>query len=546
MRTRVLFVNEFSCHNSGYAKYGMEVLKRLSARKDIQIAELACYGSEFNANDVARANQLPWDVYFNTPDLNNPEHVRAYNSRKSNQWGEFKFNEVVLNFRPHVVFDVRDEWMMSFEANSPFRDMYNWCIMTTIDAEPQHNQWLYTFSQADGVFTYTDWGKEVLEKQAGNHINLLGPATACASDLYKPVNKNKAKSDFGLRTDIKILGTVMRNQSRKLFPDLMYSFKKYLGKTGRPDVYLYMHTAYPDSAWNIPELLKQYEISNRALFTYKCASCKHVFPNYYQGIAICCPKCNERTATMPKVENGVSEEEIVKIMQCFDLYVQYANSEGQGMCQAEAALCGIPVVGIDYSGMADVIPKVGGVAIKPIHMNTESLTGRMRATPDNDAFVNYLVNFFSDPLPNRSIKGKIARETSEKNYSWDDTANKWYNYFKNVDIAKYNNAWNMPSRIRQPEPYNEHKSMTNGQYVEWLLTKVLCDPTRLHSYMHMRILRDINNQFTLTYGNNSSFFNEDSIADKKPSVKVYTRELAYRECLYLCNEFNKWEKGRLK
>lgn len=546
MRTRVLFVNEFSKHNSGYSKYGFEVLKRLSARKDIRIAELACYASEYNEKNVAQANQLPWDVYFNVPNMNNPEHANAYKSCKAFEYGLFKFNDALLHFKPHIVMDIRDFWMHEYQETSPFRDMYNWTIMTTVDARPQHEQWIYTFSNADGVFTYTDWGMDVLKEQTGDNINLLGSASPAADKCYCPVNKNVAKSNIGISPDAKIIGTVMRNQGRKLFPDLFKAFRDYIRQTKRYDTYLYCHTAYPDVAWDIPDLLKKYEIASRVLFTYKCVDCGHVYPTFYQGMGTACPRCNRLSSKMPRVNDGVTDEQLASIIQSFDLYVQYMSNEGFGMPVVEAGQCGIPVVAVGYSSMEDVVPKVGGDMVSPAALTTEPQTGRLRAIPDNKAFTEYLVDFFSLPLPNRAIKSKNTIEQTYKNYSWDDTANKWYNHFKTIDIQKYEQAWQTPSRIRMPAPYtNVQQSMTNMDFCIWLITQVLCDPSKLYGYMHMRLLRDVNNGFVLTYGNSPNYFSEDSIADKKADIKTFTREDAYKEVLDLCNNFNGWEAKRI-
>lgn len=520
MRIRVLFVNEFSCHNSGYAKYGMEVIKRLAKCKDIQIAELACYASEFNPKDVERANQLPWDVYFNQPDLNNPEHLKDYQKKKTNQWGEYKFNQVVLQFKPHIVMDIRDFWMGQFIEESPLRNTYNRVIMAPVDSYPQSVDWIYSYSKADGVFTYTDWGKQILEKQAGKNINLLGTASPAASDFYSPKDKRQAKDNFGLRTDIKIIGTIMRNQSRKLFPDLFRAFREYLDRSKRPDIFLYCHTAYPDKSWEIPQLLKEYNIASRTLFTYKCHKCGHCFPNYYQGMVIFCPKCNQCSAAHPKVENGATEEELSNMLCCFDLYVQYMGLEGFGMVLPEAGMAGIPIVGVQHTSLEDVLPKTGGDGIKPISYNTEPISMRQWAVPDNEGLVNYLMDFFSAPLPNRSIKGKMARETSEKNYNWDDTANKWYEYFKTVDVMEYEDRWKIPRQLRSPEGYDIGKNVGNADYVRWLIEYVLCDREQLYSFLHLRLLKDLNMK------------------------GLRGREMAYRECLYLCNEFNKWESLR--
>lgn len=545
MRTRVLFVNEFSCHNSGYAKYGMEVLKRLSQKPDIQIAELACYASASSKKDARLASQLPWDVYFNVPDVKNKELMNLYSSKKSYEFGEFQFNDACINFKPHIVMDIRDWWMQQFQEVSPFRKRYNWAIMTTVDATPQNRQWIQTFCNADGVFTYTDWGKQVLKEHAGENINLLGTASPCAEEWYKPCKSSDAKQAIGMNTDIKVIGTVMRNQGRKLFPDLFSAFKKFLEKSGRTNVFLYCHTAYPDSGWDIPELLKKYEIVSRVLFTYKCSDCNFFFPSFFNGVGIVCPKCGNVSAKLPRVESGVSDEELVKIIQTFDLYVQYANSEGFGMPLVEAASTGIPVVGIDYSAMTDVLSKLEGDKLSPLHLATEVHSGRLRAIPDNEAFSEYLIDFFSLPLPNRAIKGKKVYENAKAEYNWDETAEKWYEYFKTVDVNKYEELWSQPAMLRKPAPLTPDKmQLSTNDYCKWLINEVLCDSSKLYGFMHMRLIRDITNGIILTDGEVTNYANESSVGDRKAQIMDFNREHAYNYMRNLANEFNAWETKR--
>jgi len=197
--------------------------------------------------------------------------------------------------------------------------------------------------------------------------------------------------------------------------------------------------------------------------------------------------------------------------------------------------------------LEDVTPKVGGVTIPPLALQTEPQTGRLRAVPDNDGLVEYMKDFFSLPLPNRMIKSRDAVLQTRENYSWDDTANKWYDYFKTVDVSQYEQKWQSPLRVKKPAPYTEQQDMmTNMQFCEWLIKYVLCDERQMHSYLHMRLLRDINNGFTLTYGNNPSYFSEDSVADGRPNVTDFSRKKAYQEILNICTEFNLWEQKRCK
>ena len=73
----------------------------------------------------------------------------------------------------------------------------------------------------------------------------------------------------------------MRNQKRKLIPELLYSFRQTLDTLEKDNydlgkkLYLYLHTSYPDAGWDIPELLKQTRLANKVLFTYFCRSNNH-------------------------------------------------------------------------------------------------------------------------------------------------------------------------------------------------------------------------------------------------------------------------------
>ena len=264
-KTKILLCNEASFLNTGYATYGRELMKRLYASNKYDIAEFSTYAG---ATDP-RFKSIPWKTYSNLPDENSQEEKDIYQANVSYQFGEFKFEHVLLDFQPDIVVDIRDWWMLEFAERSPFRRLFHWVIMPTVDAAPQNEQWLATYSSADAVFNYSDWGYELLKKQGGGQINCVGSAPPSSDAAYIPVpNKDVHKSRMGLNPKCKIVGTIMRNQRRKLYPDLFESFRKFLDKTNDPDTYLYCHTCYPDIGWDIPRLLKQYGIASRVILTW--------------------------------------------------------------------------------------------------------------------------------------------------------------------------------------------------------------------------------------------------------------------------------------
>ena len=101
-KKRILLCCEASYLNTGYATYGREVMKRLYQSGKYELAEFASYGH----NNDSRSNSIPWKFYGNSPDENNAREVQEYHQKATNQFGEWKFESVLLDFKPDIVFDV--------------------------------------------------------------------------------------------------------------------------------------------------------------------------------------------------------------------------------------------------------------------------------------------------------------------------------------------------------------------------------------------------------------------------------------------------------
>lgn len=331
-KLKILMCSEASFLSSGFGTYAKEILSRLHATNKYEIAEFASYGM---VNDP-RDKDISWKYYANAVRDNDPRH-QEYMSRPDNQFGRWRFEKVLLDFQPDICIDVRDYWMSSYQAISPLRKYFHWILMPTVDSAPQQDEWIDTFLSADAIFTYSDWGAEVLKQQSSGKINYIN-TTSPGVDLqiFKPLNnKENIKKNLGLPEDSIILGSVMRNQKRKLFPELMISFRKVLDilETENYDLgkklYLYLHTSYPDMGWDLPELLKDNRISNKVFFTYACRKCSHIDASVYVGPTRICPKCLNKTMMMPSVTNGIANNKLSEIYNIFDLYIQYAICLGK-------------------------------------------------------------------------------------------------------------------------------------------------------------------------------------------------------------------------
>lgn len=546
MKKRILLVNEASYLSSGYAIYGRNLLQELVKNPNYEIAEFAIYASPNNP----KISSVPWRVYPNEPA--NEQERQIYSQNPSNIFGAWKFEHVCLDFKPTHVLDIRDYWMISYQANSPFRPYFNWLIMPTVDAEQQREEWLDVYLGADGVLTYQDWSAEVLKNETGNRINWLGAAPPAASSEFQPyMDREKIKQGLGFRSDDIILGTVMRNQRRKLYPDLFKAFRRFLDESGRENVFLYCHTSYPDNGWDIPSLLKKYGLGHKVYFTYVCQAesdgqevgCGAIFASTFQDAISVCPKCKQRTAGLSAVRRGIPNDALAKIYNIFDLYIQYANSEGFGMPQSEAAACGVPIMATDYSAMSDIVRKLGGYPVKEGFRYTEMETGCIRVHPSEDDFVEKVTEFVNLPNSMKLLKRQETKKNFEENYnSWAKTANVWS---EAIDSLPVKESWESPPKIMPAMELTEKTNqLDNAQFSEWLITHVLREPERLNSYLYTRLLRDLNYGVSQK-GIASLYSNEDSsLVFGRPDYEKFSREDAYKEILKLAHHRNKWENTR--
>ena len=548
MKKRILFCSEATFLNTGYAIYTRELLRNLHQTGKYEIAELASYGEKNDPRGVS----LPWKYYGVMPNAGfepkaTQEEQQAYNSSPNNQFGAWAFESVCLDFMPDIVCDIRDFWMMSHEETSPFRPYYKLVWMPTVDAAPQSRQWISSYAQCDACFTYSAWAGKVLQEQSRDKIKWKGVAPPCASEHYQPIwDKDAHKKEFGLDPEFKIIGTVMRNQRRKLYPDLFKAFRKFLTNSEDKNFYLYCHTSFPDLGWDIPELVQENNLSSHVLFTYICHETKKFFPSLFRGPVIQSPYTGKWGATLSNVKNGLSDPDLSKVYNLFDLYVQYANCEGFGIPMVEAASCGIPIMATDYSAMESVVRELGGYPIKPLALYKELETGCMRAVPDNDLAAEMFAEYFKKDKATRLEAGKITKQLCLQGFNSKQTSKKWEECFDNMETLPFERGWGSPPRIQRPAPKPDISQEGDFHKMSrWLIANVLCEQDKINTYMESRLTRDLMYK-TTTSNVGGMYFNESSaVFDGLNFRQEFNFDIVYNQMAALCDRRNQWEQARV-
>jgi len=486
-KKRVLFVNETMFVNSGYAQFSQEIIPRLY---DLQKYEIASLDTYLKPDDPRRLT-LPWKVYGNLPMTQQEEQV--YNSHSCNKFGAWRFDDVCLDFLPDEVLAIRDNWMDSFLFSSPLRSHYSIISAPTVDSQEQYPEWLQDYASLEKCLTYTQFSKDVLESESGGAIHVSDVNSFGVNTQIFHTLKDKAanREKYGVPQNYFVVGTVMRNQPRKLFSELIEAFEHFIEQY--PEIgqktLLYLHTTYPDFGWDLPRIVKQSKYSHQILLTYLCRECDNVFASRFFDAKVSCGRCGKCSALLPSVYDGVNKQQLNEIYNLFDVYVQYSCSEGLGLGLLESAACGIPFMATDYSGMESVLQELGGYPIEVNQYFRECASHMRRAYPKKESFVEQLRKILSLPTSVRLKKGADCQTSCKKTFDWALVAKKWE---KAIDECPQPQLpWDSPPIIRQPAN-DVPPNLNNRDFVRWCILNVMCEPSKLNTFLEARLVKNLN------------------------------------------------------
>lgn len=413
-RRRVLFIGDTPAAATGYANIFRGLLPRLQARHNVAL--LACFGTSGDP----RVATLPYKLYEAWPNDGGDPLAPL---------GKGHLERVLLDYQPDVVCLLRDVDHDSFVYRSAFRRHFRVLAMPTVDARPQKDEWVDACAQADALLSYTRFGGEVLREQVGGLAPYLGVGTPGVDfDLFQPAADREAhKRSAGLGGKF-VVGTVMRNQDRKLFPDLIDAFAAFV-RQAPPEVagraVLYLHAAHPDlDGWDLPRLTLDAGVADRTLFTYVCRSCGATYPTRWVGVPAACRACGRAAARTADVEFGVPPEGMPGVFNLFDVYCHLAYAGGLEIPILEAAACGVPVVTNDYAAMGELAGDLGAVAV-PCRLTKQHGSGRLIAVPDVPAVTRALADLAAMPESVRRHRGFSQVAPCRQRYGWEAATDRW-------------------------------------------------------------------------------------------------------------------------
>ncbi len=502
-KKRILFCTESAHIRSGYGNYTRSILDRLFATQKYEIAELSCYRT------VNQDTDCPWKVYPNAVEKED-QRFQQYSSNPNNGFGQWRFDIVAGHFKPDIVIDFRDIFMTVFERTSVFRDKFHWVLAPTIDSFPIKHEWLELLKNCDTLLTHTNWAKKAIEELYGVIVSGV-VKDSIDTNNFKPKNKIQCRNELDLDLDAFIVGSVMRNQKRKLIPDLFKIISNLKYKFNQ-NIFLYMHTSYPETmGWDIPDLLLEHKIYDNVIFTYVCKKCKYWKPMKWKGSQSICPKCSQRQMTLASVTNGISDNDLCKIYNTLDIYVQYSICEGFGIPPLEAASCGIPFITVDHGAMAELADDLYGLKVPLAGLFRDQEIGSDRAYPSNEDCVELILKIKEMSLSDKTSLSSKQLEKVSKEYSWDITAKEFEKIIDDINISDTNRWTHIPSTHFTGVSKNTKETKNNREFVYSVVDDILETSELKHSFFIQHLIMALDNGYVISDKNIIPYTQKDAL-----------------------------------
>jgi hypothetical protein len=209
---------------------------------------------------------------------------------------------------------------------------------------------------------------------------------------------------------------------------------------------------------------------------------------------------------------GVEEKNLAKILQCFDLFVQYSTSEGFGMPQVESAACGVKVMSVDFSAMSDVCGSVNGILVPVERYFQDHGTQTVRAMPDIQKTAQLMYDYLSKPAPLRYIEENLTRKLVQEKYNWKDVIAPLIEVFHQLPQKN----WQTPKPILPIPPMPPEDvlhNIDNYEYTKWIVLDVLRAPKMLHSHTFLKYVH----------------FLDFGVKYDRANVKEFNKKIFYEE-----------------
>jgi glycosyltransferase involved in cell wall biosynthesis len=299
---------------SAYSKHSFEICTRFAA-----------LGHKVAHIPMGFANFMGKTVYKN---------VLVYNSDAIDGFGETVAVPDYIEFKADMLITNKEPWV--------FQSIHRWAInfvpMAIIDHAPVSGQILSRLGTAFKVIAISRFGQRELKKAGFESVYIpLGVRT----DIYRPFDKAASKKAFFLSPDEFVVGIVAMNRSRKMIPQMLRGYKRFLEQN--PDVKSHMmlwtnvlpsrpptdtSQGVADVGVNLVTEIHELGLGDKV--------------NWIKWDDV------EKMGGLPEFDPTGSQD-MVRLYNSFDVNLLCSGGEGAGLPYLEANACGVPSLYTNYA-----------------------------------------------------------------------------------------------------------------------------------------------------------------------------------------------------
>ncbi|RLG60856.1 hypothetical protein DRN84_04160 [Candidatus Geothermarchaeota archaeon] len=283
------------------------------------------------------------------------------------QFGQKALPYWIVKKEPDVILTLGDFWMLSWMWKSDYVQPH--CYWYPIDGVPVTDDIIRMLKRVDIPVAFSKFGKRlVTEAGIRTHYVPHGVNTKVFRPLPQHV-KEETRREYGLPPKAFVVGRVDRNQRRKMYPQTLKAFKIF--KKWYPDSVLYLHCDKRDrEGWDLPFVCKRLGLK--------------------EGRDVFFPPPEK----MHDFMLGVSESEMNRIYNMFDIHLPLTGGEGFGLTILQSMAAGVPNVATDYTTPPELIGDCGmlvrveyycicGAGVDRAYADPEDAAAKMKELREN-------------------------------------------------------------------------------------------------------------------------------------------------------------------
>lgn len=305
---------------------------------------------------------------YNGEGHNFPFDIIPCNTHAEN-FGEDKVANYIREEQPDILFTLGDPWMTEYVPYMEERKAVVWLSYFPIDGYPIPPDWHSWIRNIDVPVTFSKFSFNLVKEILGKNPVFIPHGVD--TDNFKPLNQKDELKRQIIGDDSKfVVGCVARNQPRKNIPALIKGFSQFA--KNKDDVALYLHMQMRDVGWNIDELVKRFNLEGKAFQT-----------NGFNAM------------------RGVSDEDLNRIYNMFDIMTLPTMAEGFGLPILESQSAGTPVLVTDFSACTElVVDRQELIKVKDTLIMGRSIEQAIADTDD----IAYKLNIFYKDWKNKESK----------------------------------------------------------------------------------------------------------------------------------------------